>query len=151
MKTTTLSEFHIIGISVRTTNVSNKALKDIGELFGNFVSQNMMGKIPEKITEDIYCVYTDYESDYNGPYTAIVGCKVNSLDDIPTGFIGKTIPGAKYQVYKSTGKLSISLTRTWEEIWNTDIDRRYSADFDIYGEKAKDYENAEVETYVSIN
>jgi len=151
MKTTTLSEFHIIGISVRTTNVSNKALKDIGELFGNFVSQNMMGKIPEKITEDIYCVYTDYESDYNGPYTAIVGCKVNSLDDIPTGFIGKTIPDAKYQVYKSTGKLSISLTRTWEEIWNTDIDRRYSADFDIYGEKAKDYENAEVETYVSIN
>jgi len=151
MKTTTLSEFHIIGISVRTTNVSNKALKDIGELFGNFVGQNMMGKIPEKITEDIYCVYTDYESDYNGPYTAIVGCKVNSLDDIPTGFIGKTIPNAKYQVYKSTGKLSISLTRTWEEIWNTDIDRRYSADFDIYGEKAKDYENAEVETYVSIN
>jgi len=61
MKTTTLSEFHIIGISVRTTNVSNKALKDIGELFGNFVGQNMMGKIPEKITEDIYCVYTDYE------------------------------------------------------------------------------------------
>jgi predicted transcriptional regulator YdeE len=151
MKTTTLSEFHIIGISVRTTNVNNKALKDIGELFGNFVGQNMMGKIPEKITEDIYCVYTDYESDYNGPYTAIVGCKVNSLDDIPTDFIGKTIPGAKYQVYKSTGKLSISLTRTWEEIWNTDIDRRYSADFDIYGEKAKDYENAEVETYVSIN
>jgi predicted transcriptional regulator YdeE len=151
MKTVTLSEFHIIGISVRTTNVNNKALKDIGELFGNFVGQNMMGQIPEKITEDIYCVYTDYESDYNGPYTAIVGCKVNSLDDIPTDFIGKTIPGAKYQVYKSTGKLSISLTRTWEEIWNTDIDRRYSADFDIYGEKAKDYENAEVETYVSIN
>jgi predicted transcriptional regulator YdeE len=151
MKTVTLSEFHIIGISVRTTNVNNKALRDIGELFGNFVGQNMMGKIPEKITEDIYCVYTDYESDYNGPYTAIVGCKVNSLDDIPTDFIGKTIPGAKYQVYKSTGKLSINLTRTWEEIWNTDIDRRYSADFDIYGEKAKDYENAEVETYVSIN
>jgi len=151
MKTTTLSAFHIIGISVRTTNVNNKALKDIGELFGNFVSQNMMGKIPEKMTEDIYCVYTDYESDFNGPYTAIVGCKVSSLDDIPTGFIGKTIPDAKYQVYKSTGKLSVSLSKTWEEIWNTDIDRRYSADFDIYGDMARDYENAEVETYVAIN
>jgi predicted transcriptional regulator YdeE len=151
MKTTTLSAFHIIGISVRTTNVNNKALKDIGELFGNFVSQNMMGKIPEKVTEEIYCVYTDYESDFNGPYTAIVGCKVSSLDDIPTGFIGKTIPDAKYQVYTSTGKLSVSLTKTWEEIWNTDLDRRYSADFDIYGDKAKDFENAEVDTYVAIN
>jgi predicted transcriptional regulator YdeE len=151
MTTTTLEAFHVIGIFVRTTNVNNKALKDIGDLFGNFAGQNIMEKIPNKIAEDIYCVYTDYESDYNGPYTAIVGCKVSSLNEIPTGLIGKTIPDSKYQVYKSTGKLSISLSKTWEGIWNSDLNRRYSADFDIYGEKARDYENAEVETYVAIN
>ncbi|HLA58958.1 MAG TPA: GyrI-like domain-containing protein [Puia sp.] len=151
MTTVTLVAFNIIGISVRTTNVNNKALKDIGDLFGNFAGQNIMGKIPNKMTEDIYCVYTDYESDYNGPYTAIVGCKVSSLNDIPTGLIGKIIPESKYQVYRSTGKLSISLSKTWEGIWNTDVDRRYSADFDIYSERAKDYENGEVDTYVAIN
>jgi predicted transcriptional regulator YdeE len=151
MTTTTLEAFHVIGISVRTTNVNNKALKDIGDLFGNFAGQNIMEKIPNKITEDIYCVYTDYESDFNGPYTAIVGCKVSSLNDIPTGLIGKTIPDSKYQVYRSTGKLSISLSKTWEGIWNTDLNRRYSADFDIYGEKARDYENGLVDTYVAIN
>ena len=151
MTTATLGAFHIIGISVRTTNVNNKALKDIGELFGNFVGQNIMEKIPNKMAEDIYCVYTDYESDFNGPYTAIVGCKVSSLKDIPTGLIGKTIPDSKYQVYRSTGKLSVSLSKTWEGIWNTDLNRRYSADFDIYGEKARDYENAEVDTYVAIH
>ena len=151
MTTATLPAFHIIGISVRTTNVNNKALKDIGDLFGNFAGQNIIQKIPGKITEDIYCVYTDYESDFNGPYTAIVGCKVSSLNGIPTGLIGKTIPDSKYQVYRSTGKLSISLSKTWEGIWNTDLNRRYSADFDIYGEKARDYENGLVDTYVAIN
>ena len=151
MTTATLGAFHIIGISVRTTNVNNKALKDIGELFGNFVGQNIMEKIPNKMAEDIYCVYTDYESDFNGPYTAIVGCKVSSLNDIPTGLIAKAIPDSKYQVYRSTGKLSVSLSKTWEGIWNTDLNRRYSADFDIYGEKARDYENAEVDTYVAIH
>jgi predicted transcriptional regulator YdeE len=95
-------------------------------------------------------VYTDYESDFNGPYTTIIGCKVSSLKDIPNGLIGKTIPDSKYQVYKSTGKLSISLAKTWEEIWNSDIHRRYSADFDIYGEKARDFENAMVDTYVAV-
>jgi predicted transcriptional regulator YdeE len=150
MKKATLSEFHIIGISVRTTNVNNQALKDIGELFGNFVGQNILQKIPNKISEDIYCVYTDYESDFNGPYTTIIGCKVSSLEDIPTGLIGKTIPESKYQVYRSTGKLSISLAKTWEGIWNSDLNRRYSADFDIYGEKARDFENAELDTYVAI-
>ena len=147
MTTATLGAFHII----RTTNVNNKALKDIGELFGNFVGQNIMEKIPNKMAEDIYCVYTDYESDFNGPYTAIVGCKVSSLNDIPTGLIAKAIPDSKYQVYRSTGKLSVSLSKTWEGIWNTDLNRRYSADFDIYGEKARDYENAEVDTYVAIH
>ncbi len=151
MTTATLGAFHIIGISVRTTNVNNKALKDIGALFGNFAGQNIMEKIPNKITDDIYCVYTDYESDFNGPYTAIVGCKVSSLHEIPNGLIGKTIPESKYQVYKSTGKLSVSLSKTWEGIWNTDLDRRYSADFDIYSEKARDYEDGEVDTYVAIN
>ncbi len=150
MKTTELDAFHIIGISVRTTNVNNKALKDIGELFGYFAGQNILEKIPNKMAEDIYCVYTDYESDYKGPYTTIIGCKVNSLEDIPNGFIGKTIPHSKYQAYKSTGKLSVSLAKTWEGIWKAGLNRRYSADFDIYGEKARDFENAEVDTYVAI-
>ena len=151
MTTKTLDAFHVIGAYVRTTNVNNKALKDIGELFGKFVSENILEKIPSKISDDIYCVYTDYESDFNGPYTAVVGCKVSTLTDIPTGLTGITIPESKYQVYKSTGKLSVSLARTWEGIWNTDLNRRYSADFDIYGEKAKDFEDAEVETYVAIH
>jgi predicted transcriptional regulator YdeE len=151
MTIVTLDAFYVIGISVRTTNMYNKALKDIGDLFGKFAGQNIMEKIPNKISEDIYCVYTDYESDFNGPYTTIVGCKVSSLIDIPTGLIGKTIAESKYEVYKSTGKLSISLAKTWEGIWSTDLNRRYSADFDIYAEKARDYENGEVDTYVAIN
>ena len=151
MTITTLEAFYVIGVSVRTSNVNNKALKDIGDLFGNFVGGNILQKIPNKISEDIYCVYTDYESDFNGPYTTIIGCKVSSLKDIPTGLIGKTIPESEYQIYKSTGKLSISLAKTWEGIWQTDLNRRYSADFDIYGEKARDYENAEVDTYVAIH
>jgi predicted transcriptional regulator YdeE len=150
MTTTTLGAFHIIGIFVRTSNVNNKSLKDIGDLFGRFMSQNISEKIPDKINGDIYCVYTDYETDYNGPYTTIIGCKVSSLKEIPIGLIGKTIPESKYQVYTSTGKLSESLAKTWEGIWNTELDRRYSADFDIYGEKARDFENAEVDTYVAI-
>lgn len=148
----TLGEFYIIGISVRTTNVNNKALKDIGDLFGNFIGQNLMPKIPNKMTEDIYCVYTEYESDYMGSYTTIIGCKVSSLAEIPGGFIGKTIPESKYKVYRSTGKLSVSLVKTWETIWSSsNLDRRYTADFDIYGEKARDFDNAEMDTYVAIN
>ncbi len=145
-----IEEFNIIGITVRTTNANNQSYKDIGELFGKFMNHNISGKIPNKLTEDVYCIYTEYESDFNGPYTTIIGCKVSSLTGIPDGLTGRTIPGSKYLVYKSTGKLSISLGKTWELIWNSEIPRRYTADFDIYGEKARNLDNAEVDTYVSV-
>jgi predicted transcriptional regulator YdeE len=149
--TTELDSFYVIGISVRTTNSNGKSLKDIGELFGKFMSQNLIQRIPNKISNDIYCVYTEYESDFNAPYTTIIGCRVSSTEDIPEGFISKIIPTSKYQVYKSIGNLSVTLGKTWEGIWSSEIDRRYSADFDIYGEKAMDFSNGEVDSYVSVN
>ena len=151
MKTAELSGFNIIGISVRTTNENGKSLKDIGELFGQFLEQNIIQKIPGKVNNDVYCVYTEYESDYNASYTTFIGCKVTALEKIPPGLVGKVIHASKYQVYKSTGKLSESLRKTWEAIWASEINRKYEADFDIYGVKAADFNNAEVETYVSVN
>ena len=148
---TELDGFFVIGISVRTTNANGKSLKDISELFGRFMSQNLIQRIPNKISNDIYCVYTEYESDFNAPYTTLIGCKVSSTEDIPEGFIGKIIPASKYEVYKSTGNLSESLGKTWESIWSSEIDRRYSADFDIYGERSMDFSNGELESYVSVN
>jgi predicted transcriptional regulator YdeE len=145
-----LKGFSIIGISVRTINSNGKSLKDIGELFGRFVEQKLMDRIPDKESSDIYCVYTEYESDFNAPYTTIIGCRVGSFDHIPTGMSGIRIPDSKYQVYKSSGKLSECLAKTWVDIWESDINRKYAADFDIYGEKAWDPDNAEVDTFVSI-
>ena len=151
IKTIDLDQFGVIGISVKTSNLNGKSLKDIGELFGRFMSQNLIQRIPNKLSGDIYCVYTEYESDFNAPYTTIIGCKVSAIEIIPEGFIAKIISASKYQVYKSTGDLTKSLGKTWEGIWSSEIDRRYSADFDIYGEKAIDFSNGEVESYVSVN
>ena len=40
----------------------------------------------------------------------------------------------------------------WVNIWDMDktLDRTYTADFEIYGEKAQDMSNAEVDIYVSV-
>jgi predicted transcriptional regulator YdeE len=145
-----IEEFKVIGISVRTTNQNRQSQNDIGNLWGKFIEQNLIGKIPNKNSLDIYCIYTNYESDFNGLYTAILGCKVNSFDNIPEGFISWTIPKTKYQVYKSTGKLPDSVLKTWTNIWQSDTGRKYVADFDVYGQKSQNTENAEVDTYVSI-
>jgi predicted transcriptional regulator YdeE len=146
----TLTEFQIIGIAVRTTNQNGKSQNDIGALWGKFMSENIFEKIPDKQSADIYCVYTDYESDFNGAYTTILGCKVNSLANIPEGFIGKNIPTTEYRLYISKGKIPDAVVVTWMHIWQSGVKRKYQADFDVYGPKSQDQENAEVSTYLSV-
>ncbi len=145
-----LASFDLIGIAVRTANANGQAQKDIGELWGKFMGQNIIETIPNKVSYDIYCVYTDYESDENGAYTTILACKVSSLDVIPEGLVAKQIPATKYQAHTASGKLPDCVVATWTHIWQTPIARKYMADFDVYGEKAQNPENAEVITYLSV-
>ncbi|MGB5025253.1 MAG: GyrI-like domain-containing protein [Saprospiraceae bacterium] len=145
-----IQEFKVVGISVRTTNENERSQKDIGELWGKFMGQNIIDQIPNKDSLDIYCIYTDYESDFNSPYTTILGCRVKSFDNIPDDFISLSIPTAKYRVYNSTGKLPDCVVMTWINIWQSGIERKFIADFDLYGQSAQDREHAKIETYVSI-
>ena len=38
----------------------------------------------------------------------------------------------------------------WTKIWNSDLVRTFTADFEVYGEKAQNPENAEVDIFVAI-
>lgn len=147
-----IETFNVIGISIRTTNESNQSAIDIPELWNKFFSENIMEKIPNKIDNTVYCVYTDYEKDHTKPYTTILGCKVKSLDKIPTYFTGVAIQKGKYDVFNVKGKLSDGVTvfKKWLEIWNVDIRRTYTTDFEVYGEKANDPDNGEMDIFVAV-
>jgi predicted transcriptional regulator YdeE len=61
-----IEPFKIIGIAVHSTNQDGKSIKDLGDLWSRFYSETIMSKIPNKIDETIYAIYTDYASDYTG-------------------------------------------------------------------------------------
>lgn len=146
----TLESFTIVGISVRTTNQNHQSQRDITKLWEIFFRNNVIEMIPDRVSDDIYCIYTDYESDYTAEYTTVLGCKVSSHLNIPVNLIVKEIPTSKYNKYISEGELPYAIGRTWAHIWQSDIDRRYAADFDVYGEGAKDPKNAKIMTFLSI-
>ncbi|QIK53706.1 AraC family transcriptional regulator [Dysgonomonas sp. HDW5B] len=148
---TTIEKFYVIGISVRTTNEGGQAAKDIPQLWDRFVSEDIESKIPNKASTDLYGIYTEYEGDFMQPYTTIVGYKVSSLDNIPEGLIGLTIETSNYEEFTAKGKLSDDIVfNKWTEIWKSDLDRAYLADFEIYPEKSCEMDNAEIEIFVSI-
>lgn len=147
-----LSKFDIIGISMRTTNENGQSSKDIPELWKKFFAENVFAKIPNKLDFNVYSVYTDYESDFTKPYTVILACKVANLDTIPEGMVGKTIPGGKFTVFTAKGDLAKgAVVSEWLKIWNMKLERKYTADFEVYGAKAQNPENAEVDIFVATN
>lgn len=151
MEITSTDSFNVIGIAIRTTNENGQAGTDISALWNRFLSENLIAQIPGKTDHDIYSIYTDYELDYTKPYTVLLGCKVESLTHIPDGFTGKSFNGGNYIKVTAKGKMSEGIVyREWEKIWNSDIPRIYTADFEVYGAKAQDPENAEVDIYIAV-
>lgn len=153
MKNETIKKFEIIGISTRTTNKNGQAAQDIEALWGKFWGQNIQEQIPNKVSDEIYAVYTDYETDFTGYYTSIIGLQVSSLANIPQGFVGLTIETDIYQKFVSKGKMPEAVVKTWLEIWgNEDLNakRAYKADFTIHAKKYYDGDQAEVETFISV-
>ena len=151
MKTQTIEPFKIIGIKVRTTNENGQSAKDIGNLQTKFLTEKIADKIPSKIDYSILSIYTNYQGDFIQPYDTILGCKVDSLDEIPTGMIGQEFKGGDYLKFVSKGNLNKGVVyQTWEEIWKTDLNRDHAADFEVYGEKAQNPENAEVDIFVAV-
>ena len=72
MQTKIIHPFKIIGISIQTTNENDLASKDIAALWGRFMDENFLTKIPNKTGSDIYSLYTSYEGDHTLPYTTIL-------------------------------------------------------------------------------
>jgi predicted transcriptional regulator YdeE len=140
---TVQDSFFVAGIAVRTTNQGGRARKDIGDLWATFMSENIRDKIPAKYSEDVYCVYTDYETDHTGWYTAVLGCRVTEAGH--NGMFVALVPSGSYRQYLSTGELPGSVGEAWIQIWDKSDGRSYIADYDVYGP------GGEVEIYVGID
>ncbi len=152
METTTIDAFKVIGISTQTTNANGQGAKDIGALWQKFMSEGVMQKIPNKVGGEIYSIYTDYEGDYTQPYTVLLGCAVANLDQIPEGMTGKSFDGGTYTQFTAKGSLEDNVVvNEWMKIWDSDLPRAYTADFEVFGEKAQNPADAEVDIFIALN
>ena len=151
MNNQTIQKFHVIGISARTTNENEQTTQDIPALWNKFMTEEIAKQIPNKIDNSVYCIYTEYEKDHTKPYTTILGCKVKNLDTIPNGMVGKTFEEATYAKHTAKGNILQGLVfNEWIKIWNSNLDRVYTADFEVYDERTQNPENAEVDIFVAV-
>jgi predicted transcriptional regulator YdeE len=148
-----IGEFNLIGFKLnnKTTNEGGQSGIDCGNLWQKFENGNFMEQISNKVGAEIYSVYFDYEGDHTKPFSYFVGCKVKTGTTVPSGMAALTIPADGYIKLVAKGKMPDCVANTWKHIWSLKLNRKYKYDFEIYGEKSKDWNNSEVEVFVSSN
>ena len=141
----------VIGVPLRTIN--KKSAKDIPPFWESFFNDRTAGRIPNKKSDTIMAVYTDYEKGKEGAYTLIIGLPVLSLTEIPEGMVGITIPEGKFAHIEVKGDVKTAIPEAWQSIWDDEKleeQRAYTFDYEIYDERAADPNNAIVDIYLAL-
>ena len=148
------SSFKVCGISVRTTNKAEMGSNaKLGQLWNRFFAENILQKIPQRVGDELYAVYCNYESDFNGEYDCLVGVKTELSEPID-GLTSIEVPAGNYLKLKTErGPVFQVVGGLWQKIWSMSPSeiggiRSYIADYEVYGAEAANPNDARVEILI---
>ncbi len=124
-----ISQFRVAGLTAR---VSNDQPEQIGATWGEFWGRDISNAVSSKESLDIYCVYHGYEGDHRAPYHMTIGYRVPEDFANPGNLSFVTVPAQTVARFEAVGALPEALISQWQQIWASDLDRAYRADFDVY-------------------
>ena len=146
-----LEEKIITGIRIKTTNQDGKAMQDIGITWQKLFANGIYEKIPNKVNGKTIGLYTEYEGDYTKPYTFIAGAEVSQEIQMSEEIESIMIPKGKYAKFIITGDVQNSVGKVWQEIWNMDLKRKYTCDFEEYQNNSEDMLKQEIHIYIALD
>ncbi|UKJ06267.1 GyrI-like domain-containing protein [Solitalea lacus] len=145
---TQFTPFTFVGKSIRTSNETAEA--DIGNLWRQFLEQKWYDAIEHKSGDRIIGLYYNYEGDFTKPYSFAIGCRVENTESVPEGMIVIEIPESNYAEFISKGTIPDCIADTWIKIWNSDIERSYTFDIEVYSLDDLQSDNAQVPIFISV-
>ncbi len=145
-----LEEKIVEGIRVKTSNIDGRAIQDIANMWQKFFADGVYNRIENKVNNKTIGLYTEYEGDYTKPYSFICCSQVNKKSCNMENRVIKVIPKGKYAKFVIIGDVQNSVGEAWKKIWNMDLKRKYTCDFEEYQNNTKDMNKQEIHIYIAI-
>lgn len=128
--------FYVVGLHARITG-NETASEEINALWQRFFEQQVAHDLPARKDDIIYAVYSDYEGDHTQPYCLTIGYRMQD-DWSPEGrdfaaLVPVQVQGGDYALMGAAGEQPKALIETWTAIWQSDLDRSFKTDFEVYG------------------
>jgi len=146
-----LEEKVVQGIRIKTTNQEGKSMQDIGMTWQKLFAEGIYERIQNKVNNKTIGLYTEYEGDYTKPYVFIAGAEVSNEAENNNETVSKVIPKGKYAKFIITGDVQNSVGKAWQEIWNMDLKRKYTCDFEEYQNNSEDMLKQEIHIYIALD
>jgi len=127
----------IAGIATRTTNARemDPGTAALSGLWGRFYAEEAATSAESPDNRPLYSVYTEYESDFNGAYTVVIGRE--GADKSKAQKV-VTIAAGPYLEFISSGAMPGAVIDGWKQVWSYFADtkahsrRAYTTDFEYY-------------------
>ena len=144
--------FKLIELSLggKMTNQNGQSGIDCGNLWQKFEKGNFSERIPDRLNNEIYAVYFNYEGDYTQLFSYFIGCKVKNDTIITQGMTHMSIPSGNFTKVVAKGKMPDCVANSWNDISNSNTERSYNYDYEVYGERSRDWNDAEVDIFVLV-
>lgn len=144
-----LKEKTVAGLAARTNNLPPEMGAVIGGLWKQFYGEGIYGQLKHKVSGKAMGIYSDYAGDETGDYTITVACEVEDADGLPEGVTAMTIPGGRYARFVVYGDMQAAVARFWQELWEMDLDRAFTYDFEEYQDDSM--EETCIHMYIALN
>lgn len=143
--------FTVCGISAVIDNQDDRAAEQINTLWQSFFEQQVAQRIPNRANDVIYAVYSDYEGDHTKPYRLTIGYAapseaVSALTMLHT----VQVDAGDYASLSARGEQPKALIETWVAVWESDLDRAFKTDFEVYGPRFFEEGVHEVLVYIGL-
>lgn len=142
---------NVIGPSLRTS--ARTADKDIPTFWQRFMGE-FLPRLPRRADDKaLYAVYCDYESDFRGEYTMVLGVAGVENATLPPDVRRVRIVPGKYERFVAEGDPAIVVSQTWIHIngeWEQRGERRYLTDFERYAPESMSGGKVKVEVFVGL-
>ena len=142
-KVVQLEEKIIVGVSALTGNSDPDMGEIIRGLWKELYQGGVSAIIKNKSNQYAIGLYSDYTSNQ---YCVTAGNEVFNAEN--PDLTVKIIPAGKYAKFSVHGNMEKAVAKAWEEIWQMDLDRSFTEDFEEY--LSDDRNNCDIDIYIAI-
>ena len=139
--------FVVVGMACRASNDRPETVRTFWQ---RLLAEGGWDRIPNKADSRIISLYTDFETDHTGDYTLLIGARVTDAETVPEDMVAIQVPPARYAVFTSVGPMPDALLATWQRVWDSNLVRAYTTDFDVYPEPPATAERDGVLSFVAL-